>query len=364
MDEEEVVNILPDEMRADPYLNQTIRKVCDIEAFDGKINLIQKVKMTNERLYLVQYEDGDMEHLTVAEVERWLVKDSAPVPMAVEASFEEPIEAQKASRKRRQSTVLDDADTKRSRPANVNPSTSALPSPAARESASPRHEKEAEDIEEKAVPMKRGRGRGKSTQIKQETVAPSIPPAAPPVDKTETTEKKISPMKKKDDKKKESGKRESEKKDSGKKDGEKEADKQDSEKKESGKKDSAQKESGKKDSEKKAADKLDSEQKESGKKDGEKKVADKQDAKKKKEEAKLKEAAEKKEAKKMEAERKKAEKEEKAKKKEEDAAKKTAAKAAKSTKAAKPPEVKEPTATPVTTPMKTPVIKTTMKAKK
>ena len=54
-------------MLADPYFSRLIRRVVDGAPHVGRVEAIHIEVSSRERLYLVRYEDGDWEHVSMAE---------------------------------------------------------------------------------------------------------------------------------------------------------------------------------------------------------------------------------------------------------------------------------------------------------
>eukprot|EP00928_Gymnodinium_smaydae_P053466 TRINITY_DN37446_c0_g1_i1.p3 TRINITY_DN37446_c0_g1~~TRINITY_DN37446_c0_g1_i1.p3 ORF type:complete len:165 (+),score=66.97 TRINITY_DN37446_c0_g1_i1:68-496(+) len=70
MEEDEEIEDLPKAERdADPLLHAKIERKVNDEVFIGTVSNIERGKESGDRLYLIQYEDGDMEHLTAEQVE-------------------------------------------------------------------------------------------------------------------------------------------------------------------------------------------------------------------------------------------------------------------------------------------------------
>ena len=61
------------EKAADPLFNVAVRKDSDGTTFYAVVDNIQVVKESRERLYLIRYSDGDVEHLTASQVVRYIV---------------------------------------------------------------------------------------------------------------------------------------------------------------------------------------------------------------------------------------------------------------------------------------------------
>jgi len=61
------------EKAADPLFNVAVRKDSDGTTFYAVVDNIQVVKESRERLYLIRYSDGDVEHLTASQVVRYMV---------------------------------------------------------------------------------------------------------------------------------------------------------------------------------------------------------------------------------------------------------------------------------------------------
>ena len=61
------------EKAADPLFNVAVRKDSDGSTFYAVVENIEIVKESRERLYLIRYSDGDVEHLTASQVVRHMV---------------------------------------------------------------------------------------------------------------------------------------------------------------------------------------------------------------------------------------------------------------------------------------------------
>jgi len=74
---EEELEALPDaEKNADPLLHAKIRREVTGQTFLGQVEDIEVGKNTRDRLYLIKYDDGDMEHFTEQQVKEYLVKEA------------------------------------------------------------------------------------------------------------------------------------------------------------------------------------------------------------------------------------------------------------------------------------------------
>jgi len=68
-EEEELVEELPEaEKKLDPLMHAKIKRTVNDEEHFGVVDEIEVGSVSKERLYRVQYEDGDLEHLTEAQV--------------------------------------------------------------------------------------------------------------------------------------------------------------------------------------------------------------------------------------------------------------------------------------------------------
>ena len=65
---EELEDLPAADIRADPYFQQHIVSVVDGVTFIGHVEYIEVGKESREKLYLIRYDDGDLQHLTVVEV--------------------------------------------------------------------------------------------------------------------------------------------------------------------------------------------------------------------------------------------------------------------------------------------------------
>eukprot|EP00450_Noctiluca_scintillans_P000432 CAMPEP_0194501842 /NCGR_PEP_ID=MMETSP0253-20130528/23302_1 /TAXON_ID=2966 /ORGANISM="Noctiluca scintillans" /LENGTH=70 /DNA_ID=CAMNT_0039343889 /DNA_START=75 /DNA_END=284 /DNA_ORIENTATION=- len=66
--EEELVDVPEEEKAADPLRRATIKRMLDGVAYHGAVEDIEEGKESHDRLYLVTYTDGDLEHLTADQV--------------------------------------------------------------------------------------------------------------------------------------------------------------------------------------------------------------------------------------------------------------------------------------------------------
>lgn len=64
--------------KSDPYYRRCIRKKFPFGEFDGYVEMVQESLETCEKLYLVKYLSGEKEHLSLANVKKWALKDYAP----------------------------------------------------------------------------------------------------------------------------------------------------------------------------------------------------------------------------------------------------------------------------------------------
>ena len=65
-------------MEADQWFNTTIQRDINGIMCRGRVEYIQQGKSTGQRLYLVRYEDGDLEHLDVAQMRAYHDTGAAP----------------------------------------------------------------------------------------------------------------------------------------------------------------------------------------------------------------------------------------------------------------------------------------------
>lgn len=79
-DVEDVRSISPEEFFADPYRNAKIRVSRNGRFFKGHVEDIHRGLKTLELLYLVRYDDGDLEYFTLDELQAAVVKD---VPLTI-----------------------------------------------------------------------------------------------------------------------------------------------------------------------------------------------------------------------------------------------------------------------------------------
>jgi len=82
-EDEELVESLPDaEKKLDVLLHAKIKRVVNDEEHFGTIDEIEVGSVSKERLYRVQYEDGDLEHLTEAQVKACKVPEAPAQALA------------------------------------------------------------------------------------------------------------------------------------------------------------------------------------------------------------------------------------------------------------------------------------------
>jgi len=89
VEEEEVIDVPEAEKESDVLRRATIRLVVEGVSFYGTVQDIEQGKDSGERLYLVKYTDGDLEHLTADQVrdsmcasEEFLLATQPRVPVA------------------------------------------------------------------------------------------------------------------------------------------------------------------------------------------------------------------------------------------------------------------------------------------
>lgn len=76
--DEAVKRLPPEDEEADPFLGAQIQRVVDGNMFKGQVAEI-KVREAQQRLYLIRYEDGHLEHLTGEQVKECKIeKESEP----------------------------------------------------------------------------------------------------------------------------------------------------------------------------------------------------------------------------------------------------------------------------------------------
>jgi len=66
--EEELEDVSPEEKQADQLMGKFIRRTIDGQEFTGRVQDIEVGKLSREKLYRIEYEDGDLEHLTQSQV--------------------------------------------------------------------------------------------------------------------------------------------------------------------------------------------------------------------------------------------------------------------------------------------------------
>ena len=71
-DDEEVCDVAPDAKNNDDLLHARIVRRLDGVDFDGVVRDIEQSSRTRQRLYLIEYADGDIEHMTRSDVHRCL----------------------------------------------------------------------------------------------------------------------------------------------------------------------------------------------------------------------------------------------------------------------------------------------------
>ena len=71
--DEEVEEMHAADKLRDPLRGARIRRTIDGQAHAGRVEDIQVGKLSGERLYLIKYDDGDLEHLTADRVEQWKI---------------------------------------------------------------------------------------------------------------------------------------------------------------------------------------------------------------------------------------------------------------------------------------------------
>lgn len=76
--DEGVVRVSMKLEKADPYYRRCIRKKFPFGEFDGYVEMVQESLETCEKLYLVKYLSGEKEHLSLANVKKWALKEYAP----------------------------------------------------------------------------------------------------------------------------------------------------------------------------------------------------------------------------------------------------------------------------------------------
>merc|ERR1719464_1063724 len=73
-EEEEELEDLPEaEKQVDPLRDAIIRRTLDGKEFSGRVEDIERGKITKDRLYRIKYEDGDLEHLMADQVKKMMV---------------------------------------------------------------------------------------------------------------------------------------------------------------------------------------------------------------------------------------------------------------------------------------------------
>mmetsp|Transcript_29128 Transcript_29128/g.39345 ORF Transcript_29128/g.39345 Transcript_29128/m.39345 type:complete len:132 (-) Transcript_29128:220-615(-) len=75
-EEEELLELTREEMVADSLWLRRIVKESDGVKFVGHVSDISIGSITGERLYLIKYEDGDNEHMTIEEAQECMCSDT------------------------------------------------------------------------------------------------------------------------------------------------------------------------------------------------------------------------------------------------------------------------------------------------
>merc|ERR1712113_854979 len=65
-----------DEKACDPLMKAKVKRTIDGTIFSGHVTDIEQGRVTRERLYLVRYSDGDVEHYTANMVRKFMVERS------------------------------------------------------------------------------------------------------------------------------------------------------------------------------------------------------------------------------------------------------------------------------------------------
>jgi len=89
--EEEIEELPEADKQADPLYGAKIRRQVDNKFWVGCVHEIEMGKVSRERLYRIMYEDGDLEHLTKKDVEKFQVDDA----LSEETEDDEPAPARK-----------------------------------------------------------------------------------------------------------------------------------------------------------------------------------------------------------------------------------------------------------------------------
>jgi len=105
--EEELVDVPEAEMEKDSLYRAEIKKTIDSRTFTGIVSSIDRGMDSGEVLYLVEYNDGEVEHYTAEEVKRYMVSTApskakgskAKASKAVAASSEEEVEEKPKAKK-------------------------------------------------------------------------------------------------------------------------------------------------------------------------------------------------------------------------------------------------------------------------
>eukprot|EP00450_Noctiluca_scintillans_P002511 CAMPEP_0194484386 /NCGR_PEP_ID=MMETSP0253-20130528/5716_1 /TAXON_ID=2966 /ORGANISM="Noctiluca scintillans" /LENGTH=150 /DNA_ID=CAMNT_0039324179 /DNA_START=75 /DNA_END=527 /DNA_ORIENTATION=- len=103
-EEEEIIDVPDAEKETDVLRSASIKRVLEGTTFYGTVQDIQQGKDSGDRLYLVKYTDGDLEHLTVDQVrelsctsEEVLLATQVSVPRQEEAASEEDEKEKKST---------------------------------------------------------------------------------------------------------------------------------------------------------------------------------------------------------------------------------------------------------------------------
>merc|ERR1711871_671852 len=87
--DEEMIPVTEAEAKNDKYYRCLIAKEFNRQIVRGEVKAIEIGEKTNERLYYVEYEDNEAEHITEDEVKNCLVSlPKAPVPAAAQDHFD------------------------------------------------------------------------------------------------------------------------------------------------------------------------------------------------------------------------------------------------------------------------------------
>lgn len=93
--EEEELEDLPEvEKESDPLRHARIQRSVDGKVFKGQVDDIECGRITQERLYRIKYEDGDLEHMTADQVKGALVSEEPDARTPAAAAEEAPEEAE------------------------------------------------------------------------------------------------------------------------------------------------------------------------------------------------------------------------------------------------------------------------------